>query len=61
MDFTQEHIDSWRSRLEVFDDAYRHIFKPAGISRDAAFIVWHLNITENEIIELREAIENDRC
>ena len=51
----QENIDSWRDELLDFDDIYVAAFKPKGISRDTALIVWNINLMRNA---LDQAIEN---
>jgi hypothetical protein len=55
-EINQDTIDGWRDFFGDFDDIYQAVFKQRGIGRDAALIVWTLNMTKNRLDETLDGI-----
>lgn len=52
----QGTIEGWREFFMDFDDIYHAVFKPKGVSRDTALVVWTLNLMKNRLDESLEIV-----
>lgn len=55
-EITQDTVEGWRDFFQDFEDIWVSVFKPKGISRDTALIVWHINLMKNRLDETMEHV-----
>lgn len=63
MEVTQSDVDSWAELFDDFSDAYDRIFRPNGVDKHTALLLWYANLKFNQLgedIENLTEVLNDR-
>lgn len=56
MEVSQNDVDGWDELFLDFNDAYDRIFRPHGIDRNAALMIWYANLKFNQLAESIEEL-----